>query len=129
MSASDDGLAEKGVAIVQISTGLHFEIVTIALTHLQAFYEEVGEHHTIRLRQLKVIEAGLIDLIGAPEDNGNWDKVIVLGDLNIRGDTPPYSTEGHGEWTNVFINNGEADEGGAHPVSYTHLTLPTSDLV
>lgn len=106
MSASDDGLAEKGVAIVQISTGLHFEIVTIALTHLQAFYEEVGEHHTIRLRQLKVIEAGLIDLIGAPEDNSNWDKVIVLGDLNIRGDTPPYSTEGHGEWTNVFINNG-----------------------
>lgn len=106
MSASDDGLAEKGVAIVQISTGLHFEVVTIALTHLQAFYEEVGEHHTIRLRQLKVIEAGLIDLIGAPEDNGNWDKVIVLGDLNIRGDTPPYSTEGHGEWTNVFINNG-----------------------
>ena len=106
MSASDDGLAEKGVAIVQISTGLHFEIVTIALTHLQAFYEEVGEHHTIRLRQLKVIEAALIDLIGAPEDNGNWDKVIVLGDLNIRGDTPPYSTDGHGEWTNVFINNG-----------------------
>lgn len=106
MSASDDGLAEKGVAIVQISTGLHFEVVTIALTHLQAFYEEVGEHHTIRLRQLKVIESGLIDLIGAPEDNSNWDKVIVLGDLNIRGDTPPYSTEGHGEWTNVFINNG-----------------------
>ncbi|UJP05775.1 MAG: endonuclease/exonuclease/phosphatase family protein [Nitrosomonas sp.] len=106
MSASDDGLAEKGVAIVQISTGLHFEVVTIALTHLQAFYEEVGEHHTIRLRQLKVIEGALIELIGAPEDNANWDKVIVLGDLNIRGDTPPYSTDGHGEWTNVFINNG-----------------------
>ncbi|WP_374565653.1 endonuclease/exonuclease/phosphatase family protein, partial [Nitrosomonas sp.] len=106
MSASDDGLAEKGVAIVQISTGLHFEVVTIALTHLQAFYEEVGEHHVIRLRQLKVIEGALIELIGAPEDNANWDKVIVLGDLNIRGDTPPYSTDGHGEWTNVFINNG-----------------------
>lgn len=80
--------------------------MTIALTHLQAFYEEVGEHHTIRLRQLKVIEAGLIDLIGAPEDNSNWDKVIVLGDLNIRGDKPPYSSEGHGEWTNVLVNNG-----------------------
>lgn len=106
MSAGDDGWAEKGVAVVQISTGLHFEVVTIALTHLQAFYKEVGEHHTIRLRQLKVIEAALIDLIGAPEDNDNWDKVIVLGDLNIRGDTPPYSTDGHGEWTNVFINNG-----------------------
>lgn len=106
MSAGADGLAEKGVAIVQVSTGLHFEVVTIALTHLQAFYDEPGQHHEIRLRQLKVIEAGLINLLGEPEFNNAWDKVIVLGDLNIRGDRPPMSTEGYGEWMNVFLNNG-----------------------
>ncbi len=106
MSSGSDGLAEKGVAIVQISTGLHFEVVTLALTHLQAFYEEPGENHVIRLRQLKVIEGGLIDLLGAPEGNEAWNKVVVLGDLNIQGDTPPYSNAGYGEWSNVFLYNG-----------------------
>lgn len=117
MSAGADGWAEKGVAIVQISTGIQFEVITIALTHLQAFYDEVGEHHTIRLRQLKVIEGGLIELLGAPEGNSMWDKVIVLGDLNIRGDKPPFSTEGYGEWTNVFINNGGPENNAAYGIT------------
>jgi endonuclease/exonuclease/phosphatase family metal-dependent hydrolase len=106
MSSGSDGLAEKGVALVKISTGLHFEEITLAFTHLQAFYETCGENFVIRLRQLKIIEAALIELLGPPEGNELWDKVVVMGDLNIWGDQPPYSTDGFGEWTNVFLNNG-----------------------
>jgi endonuclease/exonuclease/phosphatase family metal-dependent hydrolase len=106
MSSGSDGLAEKGVALVKVSTGLHFEEVILAFTHLQAFYEECGENFEIRLRQLKVIEQALIDLIGLPENNDAWNKVVVLGDLNIWGDEPPLSTRGNGEWSNIFLNNG-----------------------
>lgn len=104
-------------------TGMQFEAVTIALTHLQAFYDEPGEYHQIRLRQLKVIEQGLIELLGLPEDNSNWDRVIILGDLNIQGDRPPFSTDGYGEWSNVFLFNGGPNNNLANGIVFRQNRL------
>ena len=121
MSSGSDGLAEKGVALVKISTGLHFEEIVLAFTHLQAFYDECGENFEIRLRQLKTIEQALIDLIGPPEQNPFWDKVIVMGDLNIWGDQSPLSTDGYGEWANVFVNNGGTSNAYLLPVLFNRI--------
>lgn len=95
-----DGLADKGVGLVQISTGLQFEVVTIAFTHMQAFYKYVGQHSSIRKKQLNTISELLKDLLGDPVQNFNWSKVILMGDLNIRGDLHPSV---NGEWKNVFV--------------------------
>ncbi len=97
-TTDDDALAQKGVGIVQVLTNNTFEIITIAFTHMQAFYQKVGEYSSVRFKQLKTIENGLNILLGNPLDI-NYNKVIVLGDMNIRGDLNPNT---RGEWRNVF---------------------------
>jgi endonuclease/exonuclease/phosphatase family metal-dependent hydrolase len=94
-SAASDMLACKGVGVVQVMTPIGR--VTLAFTHLQASYDGIeDQHRDIRAKQLDTIEGVLARLLG-PEPN-NWVWVIVMGDLNIRGDPSALSNE----WAATF---------------------------
>ncbi len=97
---SSDCLSDKGVVVVQLSTNQQFEVVTLAITHMQAFYDFVGQYEKTRFKQLQAIENALTLVLGPPGDGGGWNKVVVMGDLNIRGDLKPSR---RGEWRNVFV--------------------------
>lgn len=97
-SAGDDAWSDKGVALVQIASG--GETTTIALTHLQASYDEDNSDHSdLRAKQLGEVSSLLRDVLGDPVLNlQDWRRVIVLGDLNIRGDRWARTEE----WKDVF---------------------------
>jgi hypothetical protein len=89
--AGDDTKASKGVAIVQV--GAPAEITTIAFTHLQASYNAEDEHRDVRRKQLDIVHDALQAVAG-----DDWRNVILVGDLNIRGDSGAVSDE----WATIF---------------------------
>ena len=93
-SEGDDRFATKGVGIVQI--GSPFDKTTIAFTHLQASYASEDEYRDTRARQMDAIFSAIEDVLGG--DSGLRRGVIILGDLNVRGDSGSVS----GEWASVF---------------------------
>ena len=82
----DDALSDKGVGLVQIDND--GETVTVAFTHLQASYDDDNsEHSGTRSAQLDAITSLLREVLGDPEDDRQqWRHVVVMGDLNVRGD-------------------------------------------
>jgi hypothetical protein len=93
-----DSLACKGVGVVQLECPLG--VVTLAFTHAQAFYEREDEYRDIRREQMADVGETIARLIGNPP-NGDWGRVVVMGDLNIRGD--PGATRG--EWQDIFATS------------------------
>lgn len=85
-AAGDDALSDKGVALVQIAEG--GETTTIAFTHMQASYDDDNSAHAdVRAKQLGTITTLLKEVLGDPIANlSDWRRVIVTGDINIRGD-------------------------------------------
>ena len=85
----DDCDSDKGVALVRIMHPNDGRIFTVALTHLQASYDEDGtidQARRIRARaaQLRTIES-LLECEAGSEGLATED-VFVFGDLNIDGD-------------------------------------------
>jgi hypothetical protein len=93
-----DKLACKAVAIVRVNQPDEFTF--IAFTHLQASYLSEDQYDDVRISQLQEIHDALKAVVG-PDPN-EWRNVILVGDLNIRGDSGAES----GEWTSTFITPG-----------------------
>jgi hypothetical protein len=93
-----DAMSSKGVGLVQIDTPV--ERTTIAFTHMQASYLAEDEHRAARVGQLGTIHAALDELLGP--FGAAWQRAIVIGDLNIRGDSAAQTDE----WATVFDNHG-----------------------
>lgn len=93
-----DAHSSKGVGIVQVNTPV--EATTIAFTHLQASYLSEDQYRDTRVRQLGTIKEALEALLGP--FSSAWRRVVVMGDLNVRGDSDA-STD---EWATVFDNRG-----------------------
>lgn len=98
-SAGDDAYSDKGVGLVQIARPE--SPTTIVFTHMQSSYDDANdEHKDIRASQLKQITDLLREVLGDPlGDRGSWRNVIVLGDMNIRGDRRSRSNE----WKDIFL--------------------------
>ena len=90
----DDGFANKGVCLVQINTPT--DLTTIVFTHLQAAYDAEDQYDDVRLTQLDVVNNSITEAFRG--DDGPHGQVMVMGDLNIRGDSGAVS----GEWASVF---------------------------
>ena len=97
-SAGFDSLSSKGVGIVQIATPVR--PTTIAFTHLQASYDTEDQHSEVRAKQLNAVFAALEEILAV--DGGHRGSVIILGDLNIRGDSGAVL----GEWAALFEQGG-----------------------
>lgn len=97
-AADDDVGASKAVGVVQV--GLPAEITTIAFTHMQASYTSDEQYSDVRRNQLQTIYEAITDVVGSGHDA--WRNVILVGDLNIRGNLKPESTE----WVSVFETPG-----------------------
>jgi len=93
-----DALACKAVGIIQ--TNQPAEITTIAFTHLQASYDTEDEHREVRETQVQEIFNALAAVLGP--DSSEWRNVIVVGDLNIRGDSGAETDE----WSTTFETSG-----------------------
>jgi endonuclease/exonuclease/phosphatase family metal-dependent hydrolase len=94
-SNDTDSWAAKGVGFVQIAR--HFDPVTIALTHLQASYNDDNtDNMDIRSKQFDTIREELLYITKG--DIVNYNNSIVIGDLNVKGDPDDNS----GEWNQVF---------------------------
>ena len=90
----DDAHANKGVCLVQFNTPT--DLTTVAFTHLQASYTSEDQYHDVRIEQLDIINNTITQAFRG--DSGPHGQVIVMGDLNIRGDSGAVS----GEWASVF---------------------------
>jgi hypothetical protein len=86
------------VALVQIESG--GETTTIAFTHMQSSYNaDNSDYSHLREKQLGVISKLLRAVLGDPVANlEDWRRVVVLGDVNIRGDRWARTEE----WKDVF---------------------------
>ena len=93
-----DALACKAVGIVQVNRPA--EITTIAFTHLQASYATEDEHREVREKQFEEIVAALSAVLGP--DAAEWQNVILVGDLNVRGDSGAETDE----WSLTFKTSG-----------------------
>lgn len=93
----DDAKSSKGVGVVQVASpdGVGAP-TTIAFTHLQASYEAEDQYRDVRHRQLDMVCGAVRELIG--DDPHLWERVIVMGDLNIRGDSGAVTDE----WAQTF---------------------------
>jgi hypothetical protein len=96
--AGDDSWASKAAVLVQVD--LPVERTTLVFTHLQASYLGDDQHRGVR-------EAQLLELVEwidrfFDHDPGRWAKLVVAGDLNVRGD-PEMTTD---EWFDVFERPG-----------------------
>jgi hypothetical protein len=92
-----DAMSSKAVGVVQVASPDGVQApTTIAFTHLQASYTSEDEYRDIRQKQLDTIYRALHDLI--EDDPHLWDRVIVMGDLNIRGDSGAVTDE----WAQTF---------------------------
>jgi hypothetical protein len=96
----DDALSDKGAGLVQIA--VDGEIVTLVFTHLQASYDEHNsEYAGTRAAQMDVISSLLREVMGDPVlDLQQWRHVVVMGDLNVRGDRWARTLE----WPRVFAS-------------------------
>jgi hypothetical protein len=101
-----DAFSAKGVGIVSLETPIG--LVTLAFTHTQAFTDHEEENKAVRKDQLVELQAELTAVVGPPP--AGWQNVIILGDLNIRGD---FNATGS-EWAETF--------GSASTVFATTLT-------
>ena len=95
-----DALACKAVGIIQ--TNQPDEITTIAFTHLQASYSTEDEYREVREKQLQEIFNAVAAVLGP--DSSEWRNVILVGDLNIRGDSGAETDE----WSTTFVTSGTA---------------------
>ncbi|WP_287139773.1 endonuclease/exonuclease/phosphatase family protein [Mesorhizobium sp.] len=93
-----DSLASKAVGIVQVGTPV--DRTTIAFTHLQASYQTEDEFASIRAKQLDAIFHAVDKVL--EQQPGRRGKVIIMGDLNIRGDSGAASSE----WGSIFEGGG-----------------------
>lgn len=95
-----DAFACKAIGIVCVNQPA--ERTYIAFTHLQASYDSEDQYDDVRVVQVQEIHDALTAVVGP--DPSEWRDVILVGDLNIRGDTGAES----GEWTSTFVNSGTA---------------------
>lgn len=97
VAVDDDAKANKGVGVIQVPSpdGLALP-TTIAFTHLQASYDSEDQYRDIRRKQIETIGGALKELIG--DEPHLWERTIVMGDLNIRGDSDALTDE----WAEVF---------------------------
>ena len=72
------------------------DVTTIAFTHMQASYKKEDEYADIRAKQFLDIFGAIKDVLGA--DAGQWRNVVLVGDLNVRGDSDATGQE----WRSVF---------------------------
>jgi hypothetical protein len=93
-SADDDAKSNKGFGIVQV--GAPAEVTTIVFTHMQASYTAEDQYRDVRVKQFDQIKDAVDSLVGV--DPSAWRNVILVGDLNVRGDSGCVSDE----WTSVF---------------------------
>lgn len=100
-SEGSDSLAPKGVAMVRIDTPI--SPTTIGFTHMQASYDAEDQHRDIRESQFQQIT----DAFGAlMTDDGHWGGAVLVGDLNVRGDSGRQTDE----WSDTF------DQSGSGPI-------------
>lgn len=92
--AGADSWASKAAVLVQV--GLPAERTTLVFTHLQAAYDTEEQYRDFRKRQLSELRDLVAEVLGS--SLGNWQNVIVAGDLNIRGDIDATSNE----WFDIF---------------------------
>jgi endonuclease/exonuclease/phosphatase family metal-dependent hydrolase len=92
--ANVDALACKGVGVVQVDTA--FGDLTIAFSHLQAFYRFETEYAPLRKKQFEDIAGIITRLLGPP--GSAWERLVVMGDFNVRGDLGAKEFE----WFDVF---------------------------
>jgi hypothetical protein len=97
-SAGDDSLSNKGFGIVQV--GAPAEVTTIVFTHAQASYAAEDEHRDVRVKQFDQMRDAIDGVVGS--DPNEWRNVILVGDLNVRGDSGAVSDE----WTSVVEQAG-----------------------
>lgn len=96
-SAGDDTMAAKGVGVIQVDSPDGVDLpTTIAFTHMQASYLSEDEHRDVRRSQLDTLYTAVKEVIGSSPEL--WERVIVLGDLNIRGDSEALTDE----WAEIF---------------------------
>jgi hypothetical protein len=101
-TAGIDALAPKGAASVVLDIPGGTSVV-VAFTHLQADYDEDTVHSAVRAAQLEQ----LVWLARGVGSATNTRHVLVMGDLNIRGEVPPDSPGEHqSEYDSVFAPSG-----------------------
>lgn len=115
-----DAFWAKGVGIVGISCPLG--AVIFAFTHTQAAYDFEDEYRDIRAKQLAQIETELDLAFGVP--SSAWRDPVVLGDLNIRGDTGAVSNE----WSATFGTGSAAFVTALRDGWRTYMRPPTSPI-
>ncbi len=98
-AAGDNALACKAVGIIQVNRPA--EATTIAFTHLQASYDTEDEHREVREKQLQEVFDALAAVLGP--DSSEWRNVILVGDINIRGDSSAETDE----WKTTFKTSGK----------------------
>ena len=88
-------------------------------------WEQIG-HCLTRPSQLPLHDAGPWGGIYAPTIRYNSGTFyMITTNVSDKGNFLVHTTDPRGEWSEpVWLK-----QGGIDPVSYTHLTLPTSDLV
>jgi len=94
--AGEDALTAKGFAAVRIATPT--DATTIVFTHLQASADGAAEDQYSEVRALQLMEifASFTSIFAS--DAGFAGRVILCGDLNIRGDSGAQTLE----WSTVF---------------------------
>ncbi|MEJ3745538.1 hypothetical protein WEI85_19880 [Actinomycetes bacterium KLBMP 9797] len=93
--ANIDALACKGVGVVQLASP--FGDLTIAFSHLQAFYDFETQYAELRKQQFDDIGKTISRLLGPP-GSAAWDQLVVIGDFNVRGDPGAAGSE----WSDIF---------------------------
>ena len=92
-----DAKSTKGVGVIQVTSPDGVALpTTIAFTHLQASYDAEDQYRDIRRKQIETVNGALNELIG--NDPHLWERAIIMGDLNIRGDSDALTDE----WTEIF---------------------------
>jgi endonuclease/exonuclease/phosphatase family metal-dependent hydrolase len=118
-SADTDARAAKGVGIVQVPRPA--ETTTIAFTHLQASYTSEGQYRDIRAKQFGAIHSALSHVLGSDDDE--WRNVILIGDLNVRGDAGATTNE----WAKTFKSSGSPFQKTFYDGWRSYMHPPVSD--
>lgn len=90
-----DRFALKGIALVAVATPLG--TIPVAFTHTQASSAREDENDDVRAKQFDQVDANLRAVLGNPPA-APWRNLVVVGDLNVRGDLGAVSSE----WSDVF---------------------------
>ena len=118
-SADTDSKAAKGVGIVQVSRPA--ENTTIAFTHMQASYTSEGQYRDVRAKQFDAIHSALSEVLGPDYDD--WRNVVLIGDLNVRGDANATTNE----WAKTFKTSGSPFQKTFYDGWRSYMHPPTSD--